>query len=100
MRDFYEVLGVAKDASQSDIKKAYRSLAMEHHPDRNPGDKESEEKFKEGSNAYKVLFRRRPAGSLRSIRPRWARDAGAGGGGFEGFPRHRRHLLGVRRPFR
>lgn len=84
MRDFYEVLGVAKDASQSDIKKAYRSLAMEHHPDRNPGDKESEEKFKEGSNAYKVL-------SDNDQRARYDQfghaglGRGAGGGGFEGF---------------
>lgn len=55
MRDFYEVLGVGKDASESEIKKAYRRLAMEYHPDRNPGDKSAEEKFKEASSAYKVL---------------------------------------------
>ena len=55
MRDFYEVLGVGREASDSDIKKAYRRLAMEYHPDRNPGDKSAEEKFKEASNAYKVL---------------------------------------------
>lgn len=55
MRDYYEVLGVARDASDADIKKAYRRLAMEHHPDRNPDSSESEEKFKEASNAYKIL---------------------------------------------
>ena len=55
MRDLYEVLGVGRDASDSDIKKAYRRLAMEYHPDRNPGDKGAEEKFKEASGAYKVL---------------------------------------------
>jgi len=55
MRDFYEVLGVGRDANDSDIKKAYRRLAMEYHPDRNPGDKGAEEKFKEASSAYKVL---------------------------------------------
>ena len=55
MRDFYEVLGVGREASESDIKKAYRRLAMEYHPDRNPGDKGAEEKFKEASSAYKVL---------------------------------------------
>jgi len=55
MRDFYEVLGVGREASDTDIKKAYRRLAMEYHPDRNPGDKSAEEKFKEASNAYKVL---------------------------------------------
>jgi molecular chaperone DnaJ len=55
MRDLYEVLGVGRDAGDGDIKKAYRRLAMEYHPDRNPGDKEAEEKFKEASSAYKVL---------------------------------------------
>jgi len=55
MRDFYEVLGIDREASESDIKKAYRRLAMEHHPDRNPGNKSAEDKFKEASNAYKVL---------------------------------------------
>jgi molecular chaperone DnaJ len=55
MRDLYEVLGVGRDAGEAEIKKAYRRLAMEHHPDRNPGDKKSEEQFKEASNAYKVL---------------------------------------------
>ena len=54
-RDYYEVLGVAKDASQDEIKKAYRKLAMKYHPDRNPGDKEAAEKFKEASEAYEIL---------------------------------------------
>ena len=55
MRDFYEILGVNKDSSQSDIKKAYRRIAMKHHPDKNPGDKESEKKFKEAAEAYSIL---------------------------------------------
>ena len=54
-RDYYEVLGVNRDASEEDIKKAYRKLAMKYHPDRNPDSKESEEKFKEAKEAYEVL---------------------------------------------
>ena len=54
-RDYYEVLGVSKDASADDIKKAYRKIAIKYHPDRNPGDKEAEEKFKEAAEAYNIL---------------------------------------------
>ncbi len=54
-RDYYDVLGVAKTASDDEIKKAYRKLAMQHHPDRNPGDKAAEAKFKEAAEAYEVL---------------------------------------------
>jgi molecular chaperone DnaJ len=54
-RDYYEVLGVARNASVEDIKKSYRKLAMQFHPDRNPGDKSAEEKFKEAAEAYEVL---------------------------------------------
>ncbi|MCS6970011.1 MAG: molecular chaperone DnaJ [Planctomycetota bacterium] len=54
-RDYYEVLGVGRDASEEEIKKAYRKLAMKYHPDRNPGDKEAEAKFKEAAEAYEVL---------------------------------------------
>ena len=54
-RDYYEVLGVNKDASEEDIKKAYRRLAMKHHPDRNPDSKEAEERFKEAKEAYEIL---------------------------------------------
>ena len=53
--DYYKVLGVAKNASAEEIKKAYRKLALKYHPDRNQGDKESEEKFKEANEAYAVL---------------------------------------------
>ncbi len=54
-RDYYEVLGVSKTATDADIKKAYRKLAMKYHPDYNPGDKEAEEKFKEINEANEVL---------------------------------------------
>lgn len=54
-RDYYETLGVSKDVSAAELKKAYRRVAMKHHPDRNPGDKASEDKFKEASEAYEVL---------------------------------------------
>ena len=56
MKDYYQVLGVARDASQEEIKKAFRVLALQHHPDRNPhNEKESEQKFKEINEAYEVL---------------------------------------------
>ena len=54
-RDYYEVLGVAKNANADEIKKAYRKAAIKYHPDKNPGDKEAEEKFKEAAEAYDVL---------------------------------------------
>src|SRR5690606_12134307 len=54
-RDYYEILGVARDADADTIKKAYRKLAMQFHPDKNPGNPEAEEKFKEAAGAYEVL---------------------------------------------
>src|ERR1700748_689919 len=54
-RDYYEVLGLSKGASADEIKKSYRKVAMQFHPDRNPGDKAAEEKFKEAAEAYEVL---------------------------------------------
>ena len=54
-RDYYEVLDVAKDASADEIKKAYRKKAIQYHPDKNPDDKEAEDKFKEAAEAYEVL---------------------------------------------
>ena len=54
-RDYYEVLGVSKNSTADEIKKAYRKVAMKYHPDRNPGDHSAEEKFKEAAEAYEIL---------------------------------------------
>ncbi len=82
-RDYYEVLGVAKGASADEIKKAYRKVAMQYHPDRNPGDKESEEKFKEAAEAYDVLSN----ADKRAQYDRFGHAAtGAGGRGGYGGP--------------
>ena len=81
-RDYYEVLGVSKTASDSEIKSAYRKLAKKYHPDMNPGDKEAEVKFKEASEAYAVLSdpdKRRQYDQFGHA----AFDGGAGGGGFD-----------------
>lgn len=82
-RDYYEVLGVSKGASPDEIKKAYRKLAKQYHPDVNPNDKEAEAKFKEVNEAYSVLSDEQK----RSQYDRFGHDAftGAGGSGFSGF---------------
>src|SRR5687767_5357605 len=77
-RDYYEVLGVAKDAGADDIRRAYRQLALKHHPDRNPGDKGAEEKFKEATEAYSVLS----DGDKKAAYDRFG-HAGLGGGGYD-----------------
>ena len=82
-RDYYEVLGVDKSASANDIKKAYRKLAIQYHPDKNPGDKEAEEKFKEAAEAYGVLSD--PDKKARYDQFGFEGLGGAGGaGGFSG----------------
>lgn len=83
-RDYYEVLGVEKNADEAALKKAYRALAKKYHPDMNPGDAEAEKKFKEASEAYAVLSdpeKRRQYDQFGHA----AFDGGAGGGGFGGF---------------
>src|SRR5690625_1113068 len=79
-RDYYEVLGIEKGADEKEIRRAYRRMAMRYHPDRNPDDKEAEEKFKEAKEAYEVLS---------DAKKRAADDqfghAGLGGGGQGGF---------------
>ncbi|KPC49165.1 molecular chaperone DnaJ [Amantichitinum ursilacus] len=87
-KDFYEALGVNRDASEDDIKKAFRKLAMKYHPDRNPDNKESEEKFKEVKEAYEILSdpQKRQAYDQyghAGVDPQ--AGMGAGGAGFGGF---------------
>ena len=91
-RDYYEVLGIAKDASADDIKKAYRKCALKYHPDRNPGDAAAEEKFKEANEAYEVLSdedkrQRYDRFGFAGVDPNYGAGAGGGyGAGFgEGF---------------
>lgn len=86
-RDYYEVLGVEKNASEAELKKAFRRLAQKHHPDRNPDDKESEEKFKEAKEAYDVLTDARKRAAYdqfghAGVDPSMGGGGGPGGAGF------------------
>src|SRR4026209_2725932 len=88
-RDYYEVLGINRDASEEDIKKAYRKLAMKHHPDRNPDNHKSEGMFKEAKEAYEVLSDSGKRGAYdqyghAGVNPQ-GMGAGAAGAGFGTF---------------
>src|SRR3954463_2219610 len=89
-KDFYQVLGVAKDADQAAVKKAYRKLARENHPDSKPGDKAAEERFKQVAEAYDVLgdaAKRKEYDDMRSMfAGGFPAGGGAGGFGFPGGP--------------
>lgn len=88
-RDYYEVLGVSRDATPDQIKKAYRKKAIQYHPDKNPGDKEAEEKFKEAAEAYDVLSDEKKRqlydqyGHSMGAQQGFGGGAGFGGGGFD-----------------
>ena len=93
-RDYYEVLGVQRDVAAQELKSAYRKVALQYHPDRNPGNHEAEEKFKEASEAYEVLSRPGEAGHATTA-------SATPGNPFEGFGgrrlpgrQHQRHLRG------
>ena len=79
-RDYYEVLGVSNDVSESDLKKAYRKLAVKYHPDKNPDDKAAEEKFKELGEAYEILSNK----EKRANYDRFGHSAFQGGGAPRG----------------
>ncbi len=85
-RDFYEVLGVSKNATPEELKKAYRSLAIKYHPDKNPGDKDAEEKFKEAAEAYDVLSNPEKRQRYDTYGPSMGPQGfpGSGAGGFGG----------------
>ncbi len=81
-QDYYELLGVARNASEADLKKAYRRLAMKYHPDRNPGDKEAEENFKAAKEAYEVLSDPQKRAAYDQFGHAGVDPSAAGGGGF------------------
>lgn len=97
MADYYEILGVARNATNDEIKKAYRKQALKFHPDRNPGDVESEKKFKEISEAYEVLS----DDQKRQLYDKYGKEAlqgagmGAGGGGFASMEEALRTFMGA-----
>lgn len=84
-RDYYEVLGVAKNASEAEIKSAYKRQAVKYHPDKNPGNKEAEEKFKEAAEAYDVLHDKQKRAQYDQFGHAGMQGMGGGGQGFSNF---------------
>ena len=90
-KDFYKILGVAKDVSDAELKKVYRKLARQYHPDSNPGDAKAEAKFKEISEAFSVLSDKEQRKEYDAVRAmgggaRFTGGAGGSGAGGAGFP--------------
>ncbi|MCF6234919.1 MAG: molecular chaperone DnaJ [Gammaproteobacteria bacterium] len=83
-KDYYEVLGVQRNASEAELKKAYRRLAMKYHPDRNPDDKSAEEKFKEAKEAYEILNNAQKRAAYDQFGHAGVDQSAGGGGGFQG----------------
>jgi len=83
-RDYYEILGISKGASAAEIKKAYRQMALKYHPDKNPGDKASEDRFKEAAQAYEVLSDENKRARYDQYGHAGVGGASGGGGGFSG----------------
>src|SRR2546421_2523136 len=104
-RDHYEVLGVKKDASEEEIRKAYRKLARQHHPDRNPGDKQAASRFKEVQDAYDVLGDKEKRaqydrfGHMPEGMGSFPFGGGGGGGGGPGGQIGPAMMQGILRPF-
>ena len=84
-RDYYDVLGVSKNASPEDLKSAYRKLAVKYHPDKNPGDTKAEDKFKEASEAYGILSDKSKKDNYDNFGHAAFENGGGGRGGFSGF---------------
>lgn len=95
-RDYYEVLGVSRDASDSEVKKAYREKALKYHPDKNPGDAGAEAAFKEVSEAFEILSDEEKKKALRRA---WARGS-VGAGLWRRLHGHQRHLFPLWRHLR
>jgi molecular chaperone DnaJ len=98
-RDYYEVLGVTRTTAEADIKKAYRQMALKYHPDKNPGDKEAEEKFKEAAEAYEVLSDATKRQRYDQFGHRGVNGGGQGGMNMEDIFSHFGDIFGEGSPF-